>query len=633
MAPSRLEPAIVSHAADGTPYSPRYDDVYHSADSGPGQARHVFLGGNGLPERWRGRDAFVVLETGFGLGVNFLATWDAWRRDPSRPRRLDYVAIEKHPVVRADLAALLARHPEFVDLAAMLVERWPPLLPGTHRRTFGSIALTLVFDDIESALRRLDATADAVYLDGFAPARNPAMWSPVALRGVARHMRPGATCATWSTARAVRDALAEAGIEHELRPGFGHKREMLAGRLVRPERRRDATLARPARIDERRAIVVGAGLAGASAAAALASRGWSTTIVDAAPAPAAGASSLHAGSFHPLVSRDDSLLARLSRAAFLHTLDAWRELERAGASLAWERCGVLQVERTLARRGTLRAAVDALAFPESFVRYVEADEARALAGIDVDRGGAWFPDAGWARASSIVRAQLDAALAVGGARFVASTRVERLARAPDGWRAIDARGETIASAPTLVLASAADLARLVPIGATIRSVRGQITLLPACAIEATRAVVIGNGYVLPPVDGRVVAGSSYDLESSDPAPTAEAHAGNLARLAALSPAFALRFDDAALEGGVGFRAVAPDRLPVVGALPATPALEPLAGVYAIGALASRGLTWAALMGETLASAIEGSPLPIESDLAGAVDPSRFLHRAARRVQR
>ena len=99
-----IEPAIPAFAGDGTPMSSRYGDVYHSADSGPGQARHVFLGGNGLPARWAGRASFTILETGFGLGVNFLTTWEAWRRDAARPRRLHYVAIEKHPFLRDDLA-------------------------------------------------------------------------------------------------------------------------------------------------------------------------------------------------------------------------------------------------------------------------------------------------------------------------------------------------------------------------------------------------------------------------------------------------------------------------------------------------------------------------------------------------
>jgi hypothetical protein len=160
-------------------------------------------------------------------------------------------------------------------------------------------------------------------------------------------------------------------------------------------RRRPATVGRER---ERHAIVVGAGLAGPPSS--LASRGWRVTIVDAAPWPATGASSLHAGSFHPLVARDDSLLARLSRAAFLHALDAWRELERRGHAIAWDRCGVLQLARRHDGDDALRAAIDALGFPASFVEHVDAAGGSARAGLRVDRPGAWFPEGGWARAPS-----------------------------------------------------------------------------------------------------------------------------------------------------------------------------------------------------------------------------------------
>ena len=634
----RIEPASPAYAGDGTPMSLRYGDVYHSADSGPGQARHVFLGGNGLPARWAGRASFTILETGFGIGVNFLATWDAWRRDSARPRRLHYVAIEKHPFLRDDLALLLAGYPEFVALARELADRWPAPLPGTHRRVLenGGISLTVVFDDVASALKRLDARADAIYLDGFAPSRNPEMWSAPVLRAVARRAQPGATCATWSTARAVRDALADAGFALELRPGFGHKREMLVGQYEP----RGATGRRPAAVareGERHAIVVGAGLAGTAAAASLASCGWRITIVDAAPGPAGGASSLHAGSFHPLVARDDSLLARLSRAAFLHALDAWRELERRGHAIAWDRCGVLQLARRYDGDDTLRAAIDSLGFPASFVEHVDAATASTRAGLRVDRPGAWFPDGGWARAPSIVRAQLDAAMATQGSAFLGSRRVDALARAPDGWRISDEAGATIAEANAVVLANAADIARLSPIGTSIRSVRGQVSYLPAAAFAAPRAVVIGHGYVLPAVDGTVVVGSSYDVESTDAGPTVESHEGNLVRLATLAPANRADVDATALAGGVGFRAVVADRLPLVGPLPDPEAPSPGAdrvavreGLYAIGAFASRGLVWSALAGDILAARIDGEPLPVETDLAAAIDPARFVMRARRR---
>ena len=617
----RLDPADIAFGDDGTPRSPRYGDVYHSADSGPGQARHVFLGGNGLPARWAGARDFTILELGFGLGVNFLATWRAWRDDPARPRALHYVAIDKHPPSRDDLRAALARHGDLADLAHALVDRFPPGLPGTHVRAFDDarLRLTLVFDDVETALRRLGAVADAIYLDGFAPARNPQMWSPRVLRGVARHARRGATVATWSAARPVRDGLRDAGFEVERRDGFGAKRDMLAGRHAP----RGEAPAEDAYDGERHALVVGAGLAGASAAASLAERGWRVTVVDGAPAPASGASSMLAGTFHPIVTRDDSLLARLTRAAFLHALDRWRD-----ADIAWARCGVLQ----LARRHVdeERFTSDARDWPASYVEAVDAAEGARRSGLPVARAGLWYPDGGWARAPSIVASWLRHATFVGG------RRVASLARHGATWRAIDESGTAIADAPVVVLANAADLARLTPIGAPIRSVRGQASYLPAGALDAPRAVVIGHGYVLPPVDGRVVAGASYDVGSDLPAPDVASHEGNLARLRALAPALRVDVDAATLDGGVGFRAVAGDRMPLIGGLPDLASsgrgdrVATRPGLYAIGAFGSRGLTYAALAGEILAAQVDGGPLPVESDLAAAIDPGRFVRRARRR---
>ena len=371
-------------------------------------------------------------------------------------------------------------------------------------------------------------------------------------------------------------------------------------------------------------IVVGAGLAGASAAASLVERGWRVTVVDAAPSPASGASSLLAGTFHPIVTRDDSLLARLTRASFLHALDRWR-----APGIAWDRCGVLQ----LARRHVdeARFTSDAQGWPSSYVEAVDAAEGARRTGLPVARAGLWYPDGGWARAPSIVAAWLR------GATFLAGRRVASLARFGAAWRALDDRGDTIADAPVVVLANAADLGRLAPIGAPIASVRGQASYLPAHALDAPRAVVIGHGYVLPPIEGRVVAGSSYDVGSDDAAPDLASHEGNLARLRALAPALRIDVDPATLAGGVGFRAVVGDRMPLVGALPDLGSrgrgdrVATREGLYAIGAFGSRGLTYAALAGAILAARVDGGPLPIESDLAAAIDPCRFVRRARRRA--
>src|SRR4051794_16647846 len=222
------EPLVPARLAfqEAIPFSTTFEDVYHSKGGGLEQARHVFLAGNRLPHRWAGRERFVILETGFGLGLNFLVTWQAWRRDPSRCPRLHYVSIEKHPFSLQDLRTLHAGLPELAGEAAELHSHWPPLVPGGHRLVLegGAVVLTLFFADIKVA-RDLRLSADAIYLDGFSPPKNPEMWTPQLMRAISRLAAPGATAATWSVAASVRAALEETGFEVGKRPGFAFKKE------------------------------------------------------------------------------------------------------------------------------------------------------------------------------------------------------------------------------------------------------------------------------------------------------------------------------------------------------------------------------------------------------------------------
>jgi len=229
-----LDIAPLAFGPDGTPVSAVYGDVYHSTAGGPAQARYVFLGGNGLPARWRGRARFGVVETGFGLGLNFLATWRAWRDDAAACDVLDYVAFEKHPFCAEDLAVAQAAWPEFADLAAELRALWPALTPGEHllRLAGGRLRLRLVFGDVRTMAPGVTVSADAFYLDGFSPAKNPDMWSPDVCAQLARLGAPGATLATWSVAGSVRRAVQSAGFSVEKRLGFAGKRQMLVGVLA-----------------------------------------------------------------------------------------------------------------------------------------------------------------------------------------------------------------------------------------------------------------------------------------------------------------------------------------------------------------------------------------------------------------
>ena len=633
--PGRVVPARLAFAANGTPYSEEYRDVYHSAEGGPAQARHVFLAGNGLPLRWHGRRSFTILETGFGFGLNFLATWRAWRDDAQRCERLHFVSIEKHPFTRHDLGLLHARYPEFAAQAAELHAAWPMLVPAVHRLEFesGRVVLTLVLSEAQKALRDLRLTANAIYLDGFAPPKNAEMWTPGVMTAIARLCAVDATAATWSTASGVREALQHAGFEVETRPGFARKREMLCARI---DARRVQRRTEPP--SERSAIVIGAGIAGASVCERLCARGWTVTLLERQPDRAKD--DAQAGVFHPVLTPDDSLFARMTRAGFLHAILRWRALEALRYEPVWDECGVLQLARHAAEASGQQAALAAMAPPPEYAQYVTREEASAHAGVPVAAEGLWFPTSGWMKPASLIRAQLAAAGSRLEKRF--GCEVARIGFERGAWSAFDSANRELAHAPVAVLANAADAVRLAPASAIrIRRVRGQLTFLPEGKIAAPKVAVLRGGFVLPAIHGQSIAGATYDFDDEDPAPRASSHEGNLERLERILPGSAGAIDPAALEGFVGFRAVSPDRLPLIGALadenagtPKNPQLATLSrqpGLYGAFAYGSRGLLWAGLGSELLASLIEGEPLPLEARLADAVDPARFVLRAMRRA--
>ncbi|MEW5770486.1 MAG: bifunctional tRNA (5-methylaminomethyl-2-thiouridine)(34)-methyltransferase MnmD/FAD-dependent 5-carboxymethylaminomethyl-2-thiouridine(34) oxidoreductase MnmC [Pseudomonadota bacterium] len=631
-----IRPAEPAWDAAGTPVSPDYGDVYHAAASGPGQARHVFLGGNGLPARWGGQQRFTILENGFGTGLNFLATWAAWQADPQACERLHYLAVEKHPFRPADLARLHAAWPEFAALAAQLRDRWPVLTPGFHRLEFarGRVVLTLMLGDTETCLGRLRAEVDAFYLDGFDPKKNPDMWSVGVFQRMARLAAPTATLATWCVARDVRDALAAAGFVTEKRPGFAHKREMLVGRPA-PGHAPPATTPSS---DARHALILGGGIAGCALAQRLAARGWRVDLLERHTALAQEGSGNRAGIVRPLLSRDDNIGSRLNRACFLHARRAWMDLEAAGFASRRGLDGVLQIARDAAHEDEQRAMVAAGDYPPDYVRFLERQAAGDLLGQATAFGGWWFPQGGWASPPSLCQAMADAA---GPAlRLHLGQAVGRVQWTGETWRALDKDGACLAEAPVAILASGAqaralDVSQALP----IKAVRGQVSHLPAGSLPPFAHALCCEGYFTPALDGVHCLGASYAYDAGTEL-RAEEHAGNLLRLARILPGAGQAFDAAALDGRVGFRAATPDRLPLVGALPDPHAGMPrdirlrevprLPGLYGLLGLGSRGLVWATLAAELLASQLDGDPLPLEGDLVDAVDPARFRLRAHRR---
>lgn len=649
----RLIPATLQRRENGTLVSSVHGALQPAeteAYPAPAQTGSGFLHGNGLPERWRGRRSFTIVETGFGAGVRFLATWAAWRADPARGERLHYVAIEARPFSRDDLhraaehmvASTTNRKAEVECLIDALANAWPMLTPGLHRLEFdaGRVILTLAFGDLDAMLSSLVLRADAFHIDTFAVRSNRKGNAAATCRALAKLADEQATFAIDEIDEDMRKALQNAGFSYREDDRAGIFAPRWKVRRHEPPRAHDAA--------SRDAIVIGAGLAGSALAERLAARGWHVTLIERHNTVACEASGNPAGVFHPLVAIDDNFGARLSRAGYLYALSRWRAFEAAGHDFARSANGLLQLACDDDEFTRMQAAAGALGMPETLAVLLTREQAAERLHTDTAHGGWFFPHGGSLDPAALARA----ACAMAGERL---TRVhgvdvaQLVPREGGGWRAIDADGATLAEASVAIVANAADAPRVAQLRhAPVQIVRGQLTLLQAGVAPAIALPVIGDGYLIPFPDGTALTGATYDPDDADPALRADDHRDNLTRLAALLPRSNVDTgaiaDPAALAGRVAFRCVASDRLPMAGELGDEPVaaaratalsgaqardVPRAAGLYGAFGFGSRGFIWAALCAELIASQLDGEPWPIERELAEAIDPARFLLRDLR----
>lgn len=540
---------------------------------------------------WQDRAHFTIFDSSFGDGRRFAAIRAQWNADPHRCARLHYIALDHSPL------AGLRRVPQ----------------PDAR------ITLDLVALPLNLALAQMDARLDAIYLHGDdAPDASFA-------RTLARLAEPGATLEAAGLSATQAHALGGSGFACTLASD---------GRLTGTftTRKPPTPWARKAQPDKR-AIVIGAGLAGAAACERLCARGWQVTLVERHAKIASEASGNLAGIYMPLLSRDDNIMTRLSRAAFLYAGQYWSDLP----DIKGQTCGVLQLARDSEHASVQRAIAAANPYPPDYARWLDAGQASAMLGAAAPDGAWFFERAGWAQPSSVCRAMLARCGVALGQHF--GTGSVTAQRTNGQWTVSTAAGQPIASAPVLIVASGAGARTLAQTAELpLDSVRGQVTHLAQGQVRALPFVLCREAYLTPAVDGIHSLGATYDADQ-DPALRQASQTHNLEKIRTLLGDSGIGAH-AALAGRVGFRSVAPDRLPLVGALPAIEAtgrierLRDVArapGLYGLLGYASRGLTWAPLAAELLASQLDNDPLPLEADLAAAVDPARFLVRARRRV--
>ncbi|WP_300381801.1 tRNA (5-methylaminomethyl-2-thiouridine)(34)-methyltransferase MnmD [Henriciella sp.] len=594
---------------DGTPVDERVGDVYFSRHDGLEETRAVFLAGCGLPQRWDGHDQFTIGELGFGTGLNFLATWQAWQQSQRGKRAwLHFVSFEGYPLDREEAARALASWPELEDLSQRLLAKWPVRAHGVQRLVWPGdhLTLTLHTGDIEEMLPGAVLRANAWFLDGFSPARNEDMWAPTLWPMVRQRCEEGAIAATFTVAGAVRRGLAEAGFAVEKKPGFGRKRERLevrAGEL--PSRNPDPYGLRPLGTRAEHVRVVGAGIAGACAARVLMDRGVSVEVVDSAKNAAHAASGNPLALVMPRLDAGDTVQARLLLDAYIAARHFYAGLEGAHFSDVTHRPKDEKEAERIAK---------VLAEPPLGLENLEA-----LAG-----GGQLHKGAFILEPHKLIPLLLEGAEL----HFEQTLEPEDL---QDG-------------VPT-ILAAGHEIRELLP-WLEIEGRMGQVEFCRSDVDTPASALASGD-YALASGKQRLW-GATFERWNGG---RIETHPGardaNMAALERLNPFWRQDARKAPAENRAGVRATTPDRLPLIGRVPdheramtvfddvrhgrPAKANAPLSdNLLVSGGFGSRGFTWGPWAGEVLAAQLLGEPAPASEKSLQAVSPMRQILRSLKR---
>jgi tRNA 5-methylaminomethyl-2-thiouridine biosynthesis bifunctional protein len=597
-----IQPARWQVSGEGELLAPLFGDVYASRSGAWGQAQSVFVDGCELTSRWQSDRCIRLLETGFGLGINFLTTWASIKAS-NGAARLHYVAIEKHPFTSQDLRTALENSlasapaslaPMMDELIQQLIAQWPPLIPGFHSLPLDDqTTLTLVFGDVDSVLSSIHGRFDAFYLDGFAPDRNEVMWSLQTMQRLSGLAAEGAIASSWCVESSVRRAFHEVGFDVTKRAGFGSKRESLLarwpGKLVDSSTRVDSV------------VVIGAGIAGASVARQLATRGISVILLEREQ-PASGASGNPVAVVRPEPGGVSNVISEFS-AAGVGWLQRW--LTTHGGSVPHDFCGAVRLLRDQRRHDKLAAYAQTV--PDEWLHEVSVSEATKLCGQSVATEGFFLPQAGWVDPTALIAALIDHPLI----ELRPATEVKQLSpNSPEGWCVELANDEKIFSRYVVLATAFAELSSNV---GGIDSTRGQLSVLAERDDKPLRTIICRDGYVTPAINGVHTIGATMQIDG-DTNPRPEDDLENFHRLQRLLSDFVS--DASELHSGrVSRRATTQDRLPLVGKI--------AEGLYVSIGHGSRGVACAPWCAEFLVTQILDEPLPIGGEWIERLYPLRF----------
>ena len=630
------------HWKNNTPFSTTFDDIYFNPTQGRAESDYVFLQHNDLTARFAHVQQFVIGELGFGTGLNFLHTAQQFLKLAPPEAQLDFMSIEAYPLSKEAIQQALYCYPGISTLCNELISQYPPALPGFHRLILGNgrIRLTLLFGQVESMLPQWVGRVDAWYLDGFAPNKNPDMWSLTVMQQLARLSHHETSFSTFTAARLVQNNLTTAGFSVQKTKGFGRKREMLFG--IFKGKASSHNIAPWCGLDHntpaQQVFIIGAGLAGCTTAYCLAQRGIGVTLLEASPDIAQGASGNPVGLLRPHFSPNHDVFDQFYTAGFYGTKRLIRALIQ-DASIPHQFSGLLQLLTNTRLQKKYQLIDEKRVISDAQLQIASANTIHDTFGLNTSHNGVFFPEAGVVCPRSLCQALIaHPKITVHTGQAVQTCR-------HDGsrWQINTAQNQSF-TASHLVIASASDSTSLSLCAEyPITQSTGQLTLipeqehLPVCSLSY-------DGYVTPALHGWHALGASFRPHGAARTVDPQEQQENLAKLAEVLPNLANAIDLTQCQARVGVRAVTPDHLPLVGPIDDkalfskrflkfakgyqrhVPTPQPLPNAYLCSGFGAKGLASCWLSGETLASIIAGTPLPISNALYKALYPARFWLR-------
>jgi tRNA 5-methylaminomethyl-2-thiouridine biosynthesis bifunctional protein len=672
------------------PLSTVYEDCYFSLKNSLEEIRYVYLAQNQLPQRWltqaidKNSSPFTIVETGFGTGLNFLLAWQAWEKLTEPKQAFSFISIEKYPFTKEDLARSLKNWPELGVLSQQLIQQYPYLVQGSHLLSFndGKVKLQLIFDDVNRSLETYSFSADCWFLESFLPSKNPSMWTDSLFNLMANTSHSQTTFSSFYTVSSVRKDLANVGFDVQKATGFGGKRDMIFGKFKQlntttffQKTLSNWTSPEPAQQLKGKgkgkgknqknttyydAIIIGAGLAGITTAAAFAEKGLKVALIDQRDRPVSGASGQSQLALYvKLPTEINKTSDFISHCTFFSQRYFDEKQNQYPNDSFWNKTGLLQLAWNEKEQERHNKFLQNNYYPSKFVRGVSGHEASKISGLNIDSNGLWFENSGWLEPTTFAKVSLESPLI----SFFTQTKINNITRLETEklWSAViktesekeGSKTQTNFQAEYLIIANSNDAKHFEQLQhIPSKPLKGQVTSIYSESLKPSKTILCGEGYLCPPINNWHHFGATFDLDNVDEKTYPAGDLKNVASIHKWLPAWLpdnidtnKLTEENKLTSNTGLRCTTPDYMPIVGRVPIyDEMLNRFAGlrkdakscknIYGsyypnlfinIGH-GSKGLVTTPIAAELLSALVTGSPNPFNVSQSTIIAPARFIIR-------